>query len=64
MKEFTRKLIEDRLVIKATQRLRRHIKPKEIGLFFSKNNYKIDSIEREFIKAIDKTINEFLGGKQ
>ena len=63
MKDNTRKLVEDRLVIKATQRLRRHIQPRELARFFSLNNYQIDKLETEFIKSLDKLINEFLEKK-
>lgn len=64
MKDFTRKLIEDRLSIKATQRLRRYITPREVSQIFISKNYAIENIEKEFIKQLDKVINEFLEKKQ
>ena len=63
MNDNTRKLLEDRLIIKTTQRLRRHIQPREISQFFVNNKYKIDKLETEFIKSLDKLINEFLEKK-
>lgn len=64
MREPLRKIIEDRLVIKTTQKLRRHIQPREITQFFINNKYKIEKVETEFLKAMDKLINEFLEKKQ
>ena len=54
------KLLEDRLYIKATQQLRRHLTPKEFREFFIKNKYKLESTQRQLIKDLDKLINEFL----
>ena len=64
MREPLRKIIEDRLVIKTTQKLRRHIQPREITQFYINNKYKIEKVETEFLKAMDKLINEFLEKKQ
>lgn len=64
MREPLRKIIEDRLVIKTTQKLRRHIQPREITQFFINNKYKIEKADTEFLKTMDKLINEFLEKKQ
>lgn len=63
MKDNTRKMVEDRIIIKATQRLRRHIQPRELSQFLVNNKYQIDKLETEFIKGIDKLILEFLEKK-
>lgn len=58
-----RKMLEDRLAIKSTQKLKRHIQPREIAQFFTNNKYKLDTIETKFIKDLDKLLNDFLEKK-
>lgn len=55
-----RQRIEDRLAIKATQRLRRRITTKEATLFFLHNRGKLDNVEIEYNKKIDQIINDYL----
>lgn len=55
-----RKLLEDRIAIKATQKLRRYITPPEISKFFMRNRGNIENTYTDYIKALDKLINEYL----
>lgn len=54
------KMIEDRISIKVTQRLRRKPKPTDYSKFFTKNRYKIQSLEAKLIKDIDDLIKEYM----
>lgn len=53
-------MIEDRLTIKTTQRLKRHISSVDIKKFFTKKRYDLMKVEEKFIKDIDEVIKEFL----
>ncbi len=61
MSKFTlKKKIEDRLFIKATQRLRRKISTKEVIMFFLHNRGAIETLESRYNKEIDTIINTYL----
>ena len=55
-----RNLLEDRIVIKATQRLRRHLTYTELISFFTKRRGKIESTHHQYIKDLDAIINDYL----
>lgn len=62
LKPETRKRLEDRLIIKATQKIRRHLKPHEIAMFFVHNRGQIERAEQEFNELIDSIVNNYLEG--
>ena len=62
IKPQVRQLLEDRIAIKATQTLRRHITFSEISSFFMRNRGDIERTHRAYIKTLDKMINEYLEG--
>lgn len=56
----TRKRLEDRLYIKASQVLRRHLTPKELAKFFAGNKGNLRNLERQFDKELDLVILDYL----
>lgn len=62
IKPELRKLIEDRLSIKATQKLKRYISIPELSQFFMRNRGKVENAHKDYIKSLDKIINEYLEG--
>lgn len=55
-------MLEDRLSIKSTQRLKRHITAIELSKFFMQNRGKIENIHKTYLKELDKLINDYLEG--
>lgn len=60
IRSSTRKRLEDRISIKATQRIRRKITNKEQAMFFVRNRGNIEKLEAKFDRDMDKIINEYL----
>ena len=60
IKPDLRKLLEDRITIKATQKLKRHISIPELSKFFMHNRGKVENAHTDYLKALDVIINEYL----
>jgi uncharacterized protein (DUF39 family) len=64
MNNQLRKLVEDRLYIKATHVLRRKITTKELSTFFIHNTHPVDKLYQQFINELDNIIKTYLEAKK
>lgn len=60
MREYLRKKLEDLLILKATQKLRRAVNYREIKRFFIHKQYDIERLEKDFEKRMNEIIIEYL----
>ena len=60
IKPQLRQMLEDRIAIKATRKLRRYITPSEVSKFFMSNRGNIENTHQTYIKDLDKLINDYL----
>ena len=64
MNSQLRKLVEDRLYIKATHVLRRKISQKELSSFFIHNTHPVDKLYQQFMDDLDALIKKYLEEKK
>lgn len=62
MTPMLRQILEDRLSIKCTQTVKRHITHRELATFFIKNTHYVDKVYKEFIRELDVLIELYLEG--
>lgn len=62
IKPELRKTLEDKLVIRATQKLSRHLTHTELITFFTKNRGRLENLQEQYQRDLNRTIREYLEG--